>query len=69
MHGVDDVLPAFRQRKTVDSNYFTSQMGCTATLIRRMARTGTILSDCIICSTENGDSWEFDRHLIDGWIE
>ena len=55
--------------KTVDSNYVADRLGSTSTLVRRMARTGTIPCDCIVCNSENGDQWEFDRQQIDVWIE
>lgn len=54
--------------KTVNSNYVADRLGCTATLVRRMARLGTIPAECVVRNTENGETWEFDRETIDPWI-
>jgi hypothetical protein len=34
-----------------------------------MARLGTIPSECVVRTTENGEPWEFDREQVDLWIE
>ena len=55
--------------KHVSSAYVANRLGCTPTLVRRMARLGTIPSECVVRTTENGEPWEFDREQVDLWIE
>jgi len=55
--------------KHVDSEYVATRLGCTATLVRRMARLGTIPAECVYKMAGKGQPWEFDRERIDKWIE
>lgn len=55
-------------QKTVGSEYVSRILGCTPTLVCRLARLGTIPSECILQNSDVAGKWQFDRVLIEGWV-
>ncbi len=52
----------------VGTPYLAAKLGCTATWIAQMVRSGEIPQGCIVPGSGKGRQWKFYRRRIEEWL-
>jgi hypothetical protein len=57
-----------RPPDVVGTPYLANKLGCTATWIAQMVRSGEIPKGCIVPGSGKGRQWRFHRRRIEEWL-